>query len=77
MGPRAWVSQVREDLFGPEGSNADFDDFLAQAAPIIADLKNLHRSCTAQLEEARKIAERIEPLKRLAKQIEREIGKAS
>lgn len=75
--PRAWVSQVREDLFGPEGSNAEFDEFLEQAAPVIADLKNLHRSCTAQLEEARRIAERIEPLERLAKRIEREIGKVS
>jgi hypothetical protein len=75
--PRAWVSQVREDLFGPEGSNAEFDDFLARAAPVIADLKNLHRSCAAQLEEARKIAERIEPIERLARRIEREIGKAS
>ncbi|MBN9243963.1 MAG: hypothetical protein J0I98_14320 [Mesorhizobium sp.] len=75
--PRTWVSQVREDLFGPEGSNAEFDDFLERAAPIIADLKNLHRSCTAQLEEARKIAERVEPLERMVKRLDREIGKAS
>jgi hypothetical protein len=75
--PRAWVAQVREELFGPEGSNAEFDDFLARAAPIIADMKNLCRSASAQLEEARRLSERIDELERSAKRIEREIGKAS
>lgn len=75
--PRAWVAQVRDELFGPEGSNAEFDEFLANAAPIITDLKNLLRSVHAQLDEARKIAERVDSLERTAKRIEREIGKAS
>lgn len=75
--PRAWVATVRDELFGPEGSNQDFDDFLAKAAPIIADMKNLARSATAQLEEARQIAARVDDLERVARRIEREIGRAS
>lgn len=75
--PRAWVAQVREELFGPEGSNAEFDDFLAKAAPVIADMKNLCRSATAQLEEARRLSERVDELERIARRVEREIGKAS
>ena len=74
--PRAWVAKVRDELFGPEGSNAEFDDFLEKVAPIIADLKNLARSTTAQLEEARKIGQRVDDIERLAKRIEREIGRA-
>lgn len=75
--PRAWVATVRDELFGPEGSNAEFDDFIAKAAPIITDLKNLHKSVAAQLEEARKLSARVEDLERVAKRVEREIGKAS
>ena len=75
--PRAWVSKVRDELFGPEGSNAEFDDFLAKAAPVIAEVKNLFRSAVAQLEQAREIASRVDDLERVAKRVEREIGKAS
>lgn len=75
--PRAWVAQVREELFGPEGSNAEFDDFLEKAAPIITDLKNLHRSVAAQLEEARKLAARVDEIERIGRRIEREIGKTA
>ncbi len=72
--PRVWVAQVRDELFGPEGSNAEFDAFLEKAAPIIADMKNLFRGATAQLEEARKLASRFEELERVARRIEKEIG---
>lgn len=75
--PRAWVSQVRDELFGPEGSNAEFDDFLKQAAPIIADLKNLQKSVSTQLESVRAICSRVDELERMSKRIEREIGRAS
>ncbi|HEV2502358.1 MAG TPA: hypothetical protein VGV39_04750 [Mesorhizobium sp.] len=74
--PRDWVAKVRDEHFGPGGSNADFDAFLEQVAPILADLKNLARSTAAQLEEARKIGERVDDIERLAKRIEREIGRA-
>lgn len=73
--PRAWVAQVREEMFGPEGSNAEFDAFLAKAAPVITDLKNLHRSVQTQLEEARAIAARVEELERMGRKIEKVIGR--
>lgn len=79
--PRAWVEDVREQFFGPCGSNEEFDDFLKKAAPIIAETKSLFNSARVQLEQARhldeqvsKIEKRIGELERIAKKIEREIG---
>ncbi len=73
--PRAWVADVREQFFGPEGSNSEFDEFLAKAAPIIADLKNLHRSVHAQLEQAKAISAKVDEIERIGKRIEKEIGR--
>ena len=75
--PRSWVSSVREELFGPEGSNAEFDEFMEKAAPIIAETKNLIRSAQVQLEETRRLEGRIAELERVAKRIDREIGKSA
>lgn len=75
--PRAWVATVREELFGPEGSNPDFDAFLEQAAPIIAEIKNLCRSAQSQLEQVRAMETRVGELERISRRIDREIGKAS
>lgn len=33
--PRAWVKQVRDEMFGPEGSNAEIDQSIAQAKVLI------------------------------------------
>lgn len=75
--PRSWVAQVRDELFGPEGSNAEFDAFLEKAAPIITETKNLFRSAQKQLEEARALEGKIAELERIGRRIERELGKAS
>lgn len=74
--PRAWVSEVRDQFFGPEGSNPEFDDFLIKAAPVIADLRNLHKSVHAQLEQCRAMTTRVEELERMGRRIEKEIGRA-
>lgn len=73
--PRVWVSTVRDEFFGPEGGNPEFDDFLAQAAPVIAEMKNLHRSLTGQIDQYKAITGRIEGIEKLAKKVEREIGR--
>lgn len=39
--PRAWVSEVREFSFGPEGSNPLFDQFLAAQAEFATDWRAL------------------------------------
>lgn len=73
--PRSWVSTVRDELFGPEGSNPEFDAFLEQAAPIIAETKNLFRAAAKQLEEARALEGKIAELERIGRRIEKELGR--
>jgi hypothetical protein len=73
--PRAWVIDVRDQFFGPAGSNDEFDDFLERAAPVISDLKNLNKSVQAQLDQAKAIASRVEEIERIGRRIEKEIGR--
>lgn len=80
--PRAWVSEVREQFFGPEGSNSDFDDFLEKSAPVIADMKNLMKALTGQIEVVKAsersieaLKPRIEEIERIGRRIEKELGR--
>lgn len=72
--PRDWVARVRDELFGVEGSNQEFDDFLAKVAPIIAEVKNLFKAAHSQLEQAKALAVKIEELERIGRKIEKEIS---
>ena len=67
--PVAWVKTVREEFFGNEGSNELYEDFLAKAAPVIAEMKNMANSLRVQLETCKKFNDRIAELERLAKKI--------
>lgn len=73
--PRAWVSDVREQFFGPECSNSDFDAFLERAAPVIAEMKNMANSLRVQCEKYKEIEPRIAELERMGRKIERELGR--
>lgn len=72
--PRAWVSEMREEFYGPAMSNAEFDEFLEKASPVIEQCRQLIRNASAQLDEARRLSGRADELERIAKQIEKEIG---
>lgn len=73
--PRAWVSEVREQFFGPEGGNPEFDAFIEQAAPIIAEMKNMANSLRVQSERFKELEPRISELERMGRRIERELGR--
>ena len=80
--PRDWVSQVREQFFGPAGSNPLFDEFLAakvsveqRMAAVVgsqeAAIKHFE-ACTKELADLRK---KLDDLRLLGRRIEKEIGK--
>ena len=46
--PRAWVSNVREEMFGPVGSNSDIDGALKAAGLLIAEIQK-HREAGEKL----------------------------
>lgn len=73
--PRSWVSDVREQFFGPEGSNEEFDTFMQDAAPVIADMKNLFSSLHGLVERVKAVEPKIAELERVGRKIERELGR--
>lgn len=70
--PQAWVASVREEMFGPAGSNHDIDEFMRVAEPVLKDGRDLVNAAKSLLADANKIVDRIEDLERRARKIERE-----
>lgn len=80
--PRAWVSDVREQFYGPEGSNPLFDQYLASQAHIERVRGEIAEERKRVLEAAAALRGRCDDLDGkirdhalLAKRIEREIGR--
>ncbi|MER8619193.1 hypothetical protein NKG99_20540 [Mesorhizobium sp. M1409] len=87
--PQAWVAEVRDQFFGPEGSNPEIEAFLGQVEPLMAEAKKYTADASQQLvksEETLRAAQtlvravgdlsgRISQLERTAHRLEREIGK--
>jgi hypothetical protein len=80
--PRDWVSKLREEFFGPAGSNPMFEEYLATCAKIdhgleaatsayAVTLKNVE-ACEKAISELR---DEVSKIRMLGKRIEREIGK--
>lgn len=80
--PRAWISEVRDQCFGPEGSNPLFDEFesrLEAVAPkvvsIVDKAKNLFDQVYQLRQQTEDVAKEMADLKRIGGRIEREIGR--
>lgn len=80
--PRAWVSEVRDAFYGPEGSNPLFDQYLAAAAGIERIRGEIAEERKRLLELAAGLRGRCDDLDSkirdqavLGKRIEREIGR--
>jgi len=73
--PRAWVSQVRDELFGPEGSNADYAEFQKEVAALRDGLAEVKRAIAAAQASAAEFEGRIAALERTSTRIDRESGK--
>lgn len=88
--PRAWVAQVREQFFGPEGSNAVFDAYLIEKQKVEADFKAVAAAAEADRQAIAQIVEqsnveylakyadlerRMNDLALVGRRIEREIGR--
>jgi hypothetical protein len=54
--PVAWITQVREEMFGPVASNAKIDAQLSEAAALAEDLK---KTAAAMLSKASDIEGRL------------------
>jgi hypothetical protein len=80
--PQQWVAKVRDDFFGPEGSNPEIDRFLEQIEPLMAQAKGYAEQANKQLTATqtlvRSVADltgRIAELEVTARQLRKETGK--
>ncbi|MCC2608372.1 hypothetical protein [Neorhizobium petrolearium] len=80
--PRDWVAQVRDQFFGPEGSNPLFDEYLTARDEVErhwCDVKAAHDAVMKALDEFRPAYhaahQSLESLRLLGRRIERELGR--
>lgn len=57
------------------GHNAEYEAFMAEMAPVVADAKNLVNSARVQLEKVAALESRISDLERIGRRVEKEIGR--
>ena len=73
--PRAWVTTIREAVFGPAGSNPAMEEFLAARDGLKAE----HAAISALQKELSDryvaYAKRFDDVERMGKLVEREIGR--
>lgn len=80
--PRAWVSEIRDLMFGPENSNPAFDEFLTRVSDLNMAMARLGENekaiadalSVAQRQREKLLAEAGE-LRLLQKRIEKELGR--
>ena len=79
--PRAWVSEVREAFFGPEGSNPLLDrygqereEFERLHAGFMAARKSHCEAHDQLVKMAMDISKKADEINRLGKRVERELG---
>ncbi|MBB4124321.1 hypothetical protein [Martelella radicis] len=79
--PRAWVSEVREAFFGPEGSNPLLDRYTAEKeaferlhAGFMAARKSHCEAHDQLVKMAMDISKKADEINRLGKRVERELG---
>jgi len=80
--PRDWVAKVREEFFGPAGSNPLLDEYLSARDKVELRFKSVAsaHSAVASAADAYRAefaaaTKEIEALRLLGKRIEREIGR--
>lgn len=66
--PRAWVAQVREEMFGPVNSNPEIDELIAEAKALVAEIAEHDRlmgeKITVLNARAERITKRIEAIEK-------------
>jgi hypothetical protein len=78
--PRDWVVQVREQFFGPAGSNPLYDQFLGETEHLEKTFRAYADSCAAaeqaslaQRQAHADLAKQMDAYRALARKVEREI----
>jgi hypothetical protein len=80
--PRDWVSTMRDDMFGPAGSNPLFDEFLAENTRLEAQCRTYAETSEAvakalemQTIAYAELSKQVDACRALARRVEREISR--
>jgi hypothetical protein len=80
--PRDWVTSMRDDMFGPAGSNPLFDQILSEAEKLEAIFKShaenydtAIRATDAYLAGHKDLCKRMDEFRALSRRVAREIGR--
>lgn len=80
--PRQWVVDVRDQFFGPEGSNPLFEEFAARLDKVGPDVVSIGDKAKSLFDQVYQLRQQVEDitkefgdLKRIGGRIERELGR--
>lgn len=73
--PRDWVAQVRDQFFGPAGSNPLFDEYLTQRDSLKLEFATITAEQKSLADRFVSLCGKVDELERIGKRIEREIGR--
>lgn len=73
--PRAWVEKIRDENYGPAGSNPEIDEFLGMVIAVQTERQALLERAEALALEMKSMADRLGGLERTARKLEHEIGR--
>lgn len=71
--PRDWVAQVRDQFFGPAGSNPLFDDYLTQRDLLKQEFVSISTEQKMLADRYVAFCNKVDELDRIGKRIDREI----
>lgn len=72
--PRKWVSDMREDFFGPSGENVDMERLVSNIARISSDLTDKANKCLEVASEAEVAMKEVEALRKQLDAIKAAVG---
>lgn len=71
--PRAWVKQVRDEMFGPEGSNEQIRQAMAEARDILAESKKIGPMSEQILTSIRALLAKADKIERAMVEIDKSL----
>jgi hypothetical protein len=60
--PRAWVTNVREEMFGPVGSNSDIEAAIKSACELVVEMKKGNEQIAKLMSSAATIEKRLDQI---------------
>lgn len=71
--PRAWVKQIRDEMFGPEGSNEEIRATITEAQTLLNDIRVVGNTITEATAPLKALLDKAEQIDKRVRQIQQEL----